>query len=84
MTPMKLISSSMLQAYAYEPAERVFVVRYNNSDMLHPHVDVPPEVVAEFEAAESKGKFFNAHIKAKYPTSGPHPMDDTITKTADA
>jgi lysyl-tRNA synthetase class 2 len=33
---------------------------------IYVYEDVPPTVIAEFEAASSKGRFFNAHIRDGY------------------
>jgi hypothetical protein len=33
---------------------------------VYMYEDMPPDVAAEFDAAKSKGQFFNAHIRDRY------------------
>ncbi len=43
-----------------------------NPLMVYKFLGVPAEVAAEFQAAESKGKFFNTEIKGKYTARKPY------------
>lgn len=71
MVPLLPVKSSMLQSIAYDPASRTFAARYQNSNFVHHHKDVPPEAANPvLEAARieggSVGKAFNAHIRGKF------------------
>ena len=33
---------------------------------IYIYEDVPPDIVADFDGASSKGQFFNAHIRDRY------------------
>lgn len=56
------IDSSMFSGHHYDPSTHVFTVRYNSGAVWH-HDGVSPEKNAAFLGADSKGKYFNAHIK---------------------
>lgn len=63
MTPC---TSSLISAFEYDhDAEMLTIVFRTNNEVRH-YTGFAPETFWEFEASESKGKFFNAKIKAKY------------------
>lgn len=55
MIAMKEVKSTALQAWGYDPASRVFAVRFNATRVSN-WSDVPQTVADGFEAAESKGR----------------------------
>lgn len=55
MIQMTEVKSSAIQAWGYDPAGRVFAVRFNNGRVSN-WSDVPQSVADEFAAAESKGR----------------------------
>lgn len=59
------INSSAIREATYDPETQILTVVYPNGKS-NSHYGVPPEIIAEFEGAESQGKFYNAHIKGKY------------------
>lgn len=61
------VDSHLLQAYGYDADSQTLAVQFPNrgdkpGDIYH-YFDFPAEAWADFRAAESKGKFFGAHIK---------------------
>jgi len=61
LTPVK---SHQLAAYGYDEASQTLAITFNNKNgtSLPYHYPCTPEVFAEMQAAESKGKFFNSRI----------------------
>lgn len=55
--------SSQIASYAFDPATGVFSAMFHNSAFRYDHQGVTVEDVAKFEAAESKGRAYNAIIK---------------------
>lgn len=55
MIQMTEVKSSALQAFGYDPASCVFAVRFSATRVSN-WADVPQNVAADFEAAESKGR----------------------------
>lgn len=55
MIAMKEVKSTALQAWGYDPAGRVFAVRFNTGRVSN-WADVPHDIADKFEAAESKGR----------------------------
>lgn len=63
MTPC---TSSLISAFEYDhEAEMLTIVFRTNNEVRH-YTGFAPETFWEFEASDSKGKFFNSYIKAKY------------------
>jgi hypothetical protein len=58
--------STAIRAFRYDRATRELRVTFV-SGRIYVYAGVPPGVAAEFEAAESKGRFFNAAIRDRYP-----------------
>ena len=67
MAPLLPVQSSMFSHAGYDPATRTLAVRFKDSNFIHPHLDVPPELARTVLGAGSIGKAFNEHIKGKYP-----------------
>lgn len=64
LTPVT--GSSQVTGFAYDGAQRVLSVQFKNSGTVYQYQNVPPDVAAGFEAAESKGTFVGQHIKGKF------------------
>jgi hypothetical protein len=56
----------MLDSVGYE--KNVLEVRFSNGG-LYQYFDVPESVLASLMRAESKGRFFNRHIRGRYPAA---------------
>jgi len=59
------MSSSVIRTIFYDPAARRMLVIFVTG-RKYMYEDVPPEVHAAFQAAPSKGQFFNAEIRDRY------------------
>ncbi|MES1201621.1 MAG: KTSC domain-containing protein [Pseudomonadota bacterium] len=57
--------SSALQRYLYDAATSELIVTFP-SGKSYVYEDVPADVYAALCAAESKGGYFNAHIRDEY------------------
>ena len=66
VTLQEIPSSSNLAAAGYCPVNRVFAARFKNARVYH-HQNVPQDLAAGFNAAESKGTFYAREIKAHHP-----------------
>lgn len=62
---LKQIKSSAIASHGYDPATRVLAVVFN-SGKRYDHQDVPPEVAAGLEGAESAGRFYGTNIAGKF------------------
>ncbi len=63
---LKPVESSMIAATGYDPASRTLAVHFRNGTAMHHFRDVPPEVAAGLDSAESAGRYFNANIRGKF------------------
>jgi hypothetical protein len=57
--------SSVVRSFRYDPVRRVLTVRFVNG-RVYLYADVPASVYLGLRAAESKGRFFNTHIRDVY------------------
>lgn len=57
--------STVIQRFGYDPATRELRVTFI-SGRTYVYIGVPPAIVADFNAAESKGQFFNHAIRDHY------------------
>jgi hypothetical protein len=58
--------STAVKTIIYDPAARRMLVIFVTG-RKYIYEDVPAEVYAAFQAAPSKGRFFNAEIRDRYP-----------------
>ena len=65
--PLTPVQSSNLAAIGYDAEARELRVQFQ-SGHIYSYVEVPPETWAQFQAADSKGRFYGLSIKGKYPT----------------
>jgi lysyl-tRNA synthetase class 2 len=58
--------SSVIANFDYDTERAQLTVTFVTG-RVYRYFLVPPDCVARFEAAQSKGGFFNRHIRDKYP-----------------
>ena len=58
-------NSSAIQAFGYDPTSQTLALRFS-ATKVHHYSGVSPELAAEFEAAESKGKAYGSLIRGKF------------------
>ena len=63
--PLIPCQSKQLAAIGYDPDSKTLAITFNQKDgqSLPYHYPCDPEMYAALQAAESKGGFFNQHIK---------------------
>ena len=59
--------SELIGKMAYDAEESMLYVQMTFSSDWYGYEGVPADVAEAFLAAESKGAFFNANVKGKYP-----------------
>lgn len=57
--------SSAIRTVEYDEARQHLVITLANG-RTYRYLDVPPEVYQQFLAAESKGRFYNDHVRDAY------------------
>ena len=62
---MPHVDSSAVTDVDYEPEQRILLVRFQ-SGKIYGYAEVPPELYAEFLAAESKGHFFQDYVRDRF------------------
>lgn len=62
----RLVDSSCLRSIGYDPVDGVLEVRFVHGDVYQYH-EVPADVHEAFMAAESKGRYLNAHLRDAFP-----------------
>lgn len=63
--PWTPLQSTNLEAFDYDAEMRVLHIRFKGG-RPYSYADVPPNVVEEFAAADSAGKFFAENIKERF------------------
>ena len=58
--------SSVIRRFSYDEPHRRLRVVFTSGD-VYDYETVPPEVVEDFRAAFSKGRFFGPNIRDRYP-----------------
>jgi len=58
--------SSVIRRFTCDETQRRLRVTFVSGD-VYDYAGVPPEVVEDFRAAPSKGRFFGPHIRDRYP-----------------
>ena len=59
--------STSIARTEYDPASHVLSVWFVTSGKRYDYDDVPQDVVSRFRQATSQGRFFNKHIRDRYP-----------------
>ena len=67
---MPHVQSEAVAQIEYDEPTRTLFVRFTSGEW-YSYFGVPPRVAADFEAAESKGRFFQDHIRGRYAYQGP-------------
>ena len=58
--------SSVIRKHSYDADTRQLFIEFTTT-RLYVYFDVPESEVARFRAATSKGRYFNLHIRDRYP-----------------
>ena len=58
--------SSVIRRFSYDEPHRRLRVVFTSGD-VYDYNKVPPDVVEDFRAAPSKGRFFGPNIRNRYP-----------------
>ena len=67
---MPHVQSEAVAAIEYDAPSRTLFVRFTSGEW-YGYSDVPQQVHDAFEAADSKGRFFQDHIRDRYAYAGP-------------
>jgi hypothetical protein len=59
------VNSTMLRSVGYDATTRTLQVEFN-SGVIYQYYDVPAEVYERLIAADSHGRYFNAHVRDQY------------------
>jgi hypothetical protein len=58
------VNSSAIHSISYDEKTQMMQIRFNsNIDKAYDYPNVPPEIITNFLAADSKGKYFHANMK---------------------
>ena len=57
--------STAIKFYRYDASKRTLLIVFT-SGRRYLYAEVPPDIAAAFDAAESKGAYFNADIRDRY------------------
>jgi hypothetical protein len=63
---MTTCNSSLIQAFEYDDNAWILTLVFKSNGDVRSYPDFPPELFSEFEASDSKGKFYNANIKGQF------------------
>ncbi len=63
----KLVSSSILHSVGYDAKRSTLQVQFHGGRVYN-YLDVPAVQYSRLMSAESKGTYFDVHIRDKYPT----------------
>ena len=67
---MPRVQSEAVAQIEYDPPARTLFVQFTSGEW-YSYSGVSPRVHADFVAAESKGRFFQDHIRGRYAYDGP-------------
>lgn len=59
--------SSLIRNICYDEARHILSIWFVPSGRRYDYEGVPPDLYAQFLRAFSKGEFFNAHIRNRFP-----------------
>jgi len=60
------LESSVFTSAAYVEFERTLYLRFQSGE-IYRYFEFPPEQYQEFLAADSKGRYFAAHVRDQFP-----------------
>lgn len=61
------VSSSNIESIGYDKSKKILELEFKRGD-IYQYKGVPDNIFQNLLRASSHGKYFNAHIKDKYPT----------------
>jgi len=61
------VDSRLLTWVTYFPDQRRLQLQFRSGE-VYDYSEVPPEICRELLASESKGGYFNRHIRNRFPT----------------
>lgn len=61
------VKSQNVAAIGYDAEAKILSVQFKGSGRVYRYSNVPPQVHADFMAAESKGSFLHTDIRGQYP-----------------
>lgn len=70
---MPQVDSQAIAAIEYDPDSRTLFVRFTSGEW-YGYAGVSADAHAAFAAAESKGRFFQEHVRDRYAYEGPLPL----------
>jgi hypothetical protein len=72
--------SSAIRHIHYKPELGELSVWFGPEGRRYKYVEVPPEVFDAFSAAPSRGRFFNAEIRGRYPSTLVDPSEKRVRR----
>ena len=63
---MPLLDSGVILAVDYHDEPKVLRITFRGSGKTYDYLDVPPETYAALMASESRGAWFNEHIRDRF------------------
>ncbi|HEV2324029.1 MAG TPA: KTSC domain-containing protein [Terracidiphilus sp.] len=61
------VQSSLLASVNYQPEESVLDLEFREGGITYRYFHVPREIYTSLLTAESKGSWFNSHIRNRFP-----------------
>ena len=62
-----LVESKMFTSAAYDPDKQILYLRFRKTGDVYRYFQFPPEAYQAFLEAESRGRFFLAYIRNRFP-----------------
>jgi copper oxidase (laccase) domain-containing protein len=72
--------SSAIRHIHYKPELGELSVWFGPEGRRYKYFEVPPEVFDAFSAAPSRGRFFNAEIRGRYPSTLVDPSEKRVRR----
>jgi hypothetical protein len=60
------IESALIRSVGYDPTDSILEIELLEGGRIYRYFDVPYSVAEELMSAESKGTYFNEHVKDMY------------------
>jgi hypothetical protein len=78
------VESSLIRSVGYDLASSILEVEFAGENRVYQYFDVPLSIYSELMAAESKGNYFNDHVKDMYPYEEVEVVDSRYPAARDA
>ena len=62
-----MVESSNIRSVGHDPATNTLEVEFKTG-AVHRYAGVPPDLADRLVRAESVGRFFNQHVKTRFPS----------------